>query len=59
MPASESRPALLSAPGRIAPGLPGIWVTGLATLFVLGLLAGLVWIVAVNASGSLDGATMA
>lgn len=35
----------------VAPGLPGIWTTALATAVVLGLLVVLLWIVAVNAFG--------
>jgi len=35
----------------LAPGLPGIWTTALATLLVLLMLGLLVWIVAVNAFG--------
>ncbi len=33
----------------VAPGLPGIWTTALATALVLGLLLALLWIVVVNA----------
>ena len=40
-----------SAGGGLESGLPGTWATALATVFVLVLLAGLVWIVAVNAFG--------
>ncbi|MCP4899359.1 MAG: phosphate ABC transporter permease PstA [bacterium] len=34
---------------KVASGLPGVWATGLATALVLAFLAGLVWIVTVNA----------
>lgn len=51
MPVSDGRPPLLAPQSRLAPGLAGVWLTALATLFVLTLLVGLVWIVTVNALG--------
>jgi len=55
MPASDAAPRNpnpFSTSGRgLEPGLPGTWTTALATVFVLILLAGLVWIVTVNAIG--------
>jgi len=55
MPDSEAasrQPNPFSTAGRgLEPGLPGTWSTALATVFVLILLAGLVWIVTVNAFG--------
>jgi phosphate transport system permease protein len=47
---SDRAPIATSKPG-IAPGLPGIWTTALATLVVLLMLALLLWVVAVNAFG--------
>ena len=52
MPGSEStKPALVINRKGLAPGLPGIWSTALATLLVLVMLALLLWVVAVNAFG--------
>ena len=52
MPGSESpRPTLVTEHKGLAPGLPGIWSTALATLMVLVMLGLLLWIVAVNAFG--------
>ena len=52
MPGSEStKPALVTNRKGLAPGLPGIWSTALATLLVLVMLALLLWVVAVNAFG--------
>jgi len=48
MPGSSKPPIVTAKPG-IAPGLPGIWATALATLMVLLMLAVLLWVVAVNA----------
>ena len=47
--AASERPGFAGAP--VAPGLPGIWATALATSLVLGLLVVLLWIVFVNAFG--------
>jgi len=46
-----SRPSLVADRKGLAPGLPGIWGTALATLLVLVMLGLLLWIVAVNAFG--------
>jgi phosphate transport system permease protein len=46
-----SKPSLLADRKGLAPGLPGIWGTALATLLVLVMLGVLLWIVAVNAFG--------
>jgi phosphate transport system permease protein len=46
---SPDRPAIVTAKPGIAPGLPGIWTTALATLMVLFMLVVLLWVVAVNA----------
>ena len=52
MPGSEStKPAFVTNWKGLAPGLPGIWSTALATLLVLVMLALLLWVVAVNAFG--------
>jgi len=52
MPGSEaSKPSLVTDRKGLAPGLPGIWSTALATLLVLVMLGLLLWIVAVNAFG--------
>ena len=52
MPGSESRKTTLVTDRKgLAPGLPGIWGTALATLLVLVMLALLLWVVAVNAFG--------
>ena len=52
MPVSDSRkPPLVSDWKGLAPGLPGVWGTALATLLVLVMLGLLLWIVAVNAFG--------
>jgi phosphate transport system permease protein len=52
MPASDRpRSPFAAVRGRLAPGQAGIWTTALATLFVLILLVGLLWIVVVNAFG--------
>lgn len=44
-----ARADLTAPPGKIPPGLPGIWSTALATAVVLALLLALLWIVTVNA----------
>ena len=50
MPGSEpTRTSFITDRAGLAPGLPGIWSTALATLLVLVMLALLLWIVAVNA----------
>jgi len=50
MPGSEPpRPNLTSGRKGLAPGLPGIWSTALATVLVLAMLALLLWVVSVNA----------
>ncbi len=52
MPGSEpSRLPIVTAKPGIAPGLPGIWSTALATLLILVMLTVLLWVVAVNAFG--------
>jgi len=52
MPVSNSsKPPLVSDWKGLAPGLPGVWGTALATLLVLVMLGLLLWIVAVNAFG--------
>jgi phosphate transport system permease protein len=52
MPVSEaSTPSFVTDSKGLAPGLPGVWGTALATLLVLVMLALLLWIVAVNAFG--------
>jgi len=52
MPDSESRACSFADAGSGLPsGLPGLWITALATLAVLLMLAALLWIVAVNAFG--------
>lgn len=52
MPGSDPHRAPLAGDRRgLAPGLPGIWTTALATLMVLVMLGLLLWIVAVNAFG--------
>ncbi|MFV2071743.1 MAG: phosphate ABC transporter permease PstA [Thermoanaerobaculales bacterium] len=51
MRASELRRDVHGRPGRLVSGVGGIWTTALATLAVLAMLAGLLWIVAVNAFG--------
>jgi phosphate transport system permease protein len=53
MPGSDSvspRPLVTDGKG-LAPGLPGIWSTALATLLILVMLGMLLWIVVVNAFG--------
>ncbi len=51
----DSSPAsprpLVTDGARLAPGLPGIWSTALATLLILVMLGLLLWIVVVNAFG--------
>jgi len=51
MPASDSPKPLITSGKSLAPGLPGIWSTALATLLVLVMLGMLLWIVVVNAFG--------
>jgi len=52
MPVSDiSKPRLVTDWKGLAPGLPGIWGTALATLLILVMLGLLLWIVAVNAFG--------
>ena len=52
MPGSESTtPSFVTDPKGLAPGLPGVWGTALATLLILVMLGVLLWIVAVNAFG--------
>ena len=52
MPGSESVKTTFATDRKgLAPGLPGIWSTALATLLVLVMLALLLWVVAVNAFG--------
>ena len=52
MPDSETtRTAYTTGRTGLAPGLPGIWSTALATLLVLVMLVLLLWIVTVNAFG--------
>ena len=52
MPGSDApRLSLVCEHKGLAPGLPGIWSTALATLMVLVMLGLLLWIVAVNAFG--------
>ncbi len=52
MPDSETTRASFIGPQKGLPsGLPGIWITALATLAVLLMLAALLWIVGVNAFG--------
>ena len=52
MPGSEPvRSTLVGARGALPSGLPGTWITALATLAVLLMLGALLWIVAVNAFG--------
>jgi ABC-type phosphate transport system auxiliary subunit len=50
MPGFDRPPIVVAKPG-IAPGLPGIWTTALATLLVLVMLVLLLWVVTVNAFG--------
>ena len=50
MPGSDvARPSLTGGGTGLAPGLPGVWSTALATLLVLAMLGVLLWVVAVNA----------
>jgi len=52
MPVSDaSKPGFVIDRKGLAPGLPGIWGTALATLLILLMLGLLLWIVAVNAFG--------
>ena len=51
MPGSDSPRPVVANPKGLAPGLPGIWSTALATLMILLMLGLLLWIVAVNAFG--------
>ncbi len=52
MPSSDDKPLSLKTSGSALPsGLPGVWVTALATLAVLVMLGALLWIVVVNAAG--------
>jgi len=52
MPGSETTHSeFVGAKGALPSGLPGIWITALATLAVLLMLGALLWIVAVNAFG--------
>jgi phosphate transport system permease protein len=51
MPGSDSPRPVVADPKGLAPGLPGIWSTALATLMILLMLGLLLWIVAVNAFG--------
>lgn len=52
MPGSEAqKPSLVTDSKGLAPGLPGVWGTALATLLILVMLGLLLWIVAVNAFG--------
>ena len=51
MAASKARRPDLVRRASMAPGLPGVWTTALATALVLGLLAVLLWIVVSNAIG--------
>jgi phosphate transport system permease protein len=52
MPGSDGKPLSVTTSGSALPsGLPGVWVTALATLAVLVMLAALLWIVVVNAAG--------
>ena len=52
MPGSDARPPVVTTSGSALPsGLPGVWVTALATLAVLVMLGALLWIVVVNAAG--------
>lgn len=52
MPGSEAKtPSFVTARKGLAPGLPGIWGTALATLMILLMLGLLLWIVVVNAFG--------
>ncbi len=47
----SGKPPIVTKTRGIAPGLPGIWTTALATLAVLVMLLLLLWVVAVNAFG--------
>jgi phosphate transport system permease protein len=52
MPGSDAdRPPIVTAKPGLAPGLPGIWSTALATLLILVMLTALLWVVATNAFG--------
>jgi len=52
MPVSDdTRLPIVRPATQVAPGLPGIWATGLATVSVLLMLVLLLWIVGINAFG--------